>query len=127
MRSEDGAVGNILPDEFESGQRLQLAQAMLFHAHVIDVVQVVHADDSMALLDQHFGDTRADESGCAGNQVISHLSCDPFQPNRAECVGVLLYRFVVWHDLFQEWFIEVTDEGQGHGYLELLVETQKSL
>ena len=49
MRSEDGAVGNILPDEFESGQRLQLAQAMFFHAHVVSVVQVVHAGDGMSL------------------------------------------------------------------------------
>jgi hypothetical protein len=66
------AVANVQPVELEARPTLQLRQAPLLQAHVVGVVQVVHAHDGMAICQQELGDLRSDETGNAGNQVSSH-------------------------------------------------------
>ena len=72
LRIENLAVRNVASDELETSQSLQLTQAKLLHAHIVGIVQVIHAGNGMPLLDQHFTDPAPDKPGRAGNKIISH-------------------------------------------------------
>ena len=76
---QGGTVGDIQFMEVEGGQGPQPTQAVLLHADIVGVVQVVHAGDGVTLLDQHFRGACPDEPGCAGDQIVCHA---PILPHR---------------------------------------------
>jgi hypothetical protein len=70
--SSAGAVADIQLVKLEAGVAGDLGEPPLLEAHIVRVVQVVDADDGVAVGQQQFRDLRADKPGCAGDEIGGH-------------------------------------------------------
>jgi len=53
-RSRISAIRDVITDKIKARHGLQFPQAILLHARVIGIVQVIHTNDGMPSLDQNF-------------------------------------------------------------------------
>src|SRR5512138_873984 len=61
--------------EAEAGDLLQRGQPVMLHAHIIGVVQVIDADNGMSIAGKELCGARTNETGGAGDQIVSHRLC----------------------------------------------------